>query len=138
MPVSFFYFALNYKFLKTRIMKKVFLMTVTAMFLLLMSEVNQLCAQSEFATARLLTIWPEGTTLFISIGNSDIEEIELKQSYHDKNHKTNFELDNKIINEKFSHLYSSGFRLVSTSTGDYHIRGTANRGREVIYLFAKE
>jgi len=119
-------------------MKKVFLLTATAMFLLLTSEVNQLFAQAEFATVRLVTSWSKGSTLLVSIGNSAIEEIELKQKYSANTGKDDYELDNIIINEKFSNLYANGFRLVSTSSSDFPREYSNQMGREVIYLLVKE
>jgi hypothetical protein len=114
-------------------MKKVFLLTVTAMFLLITSEMNQLCAQPEFATVRLVTLWGKSSTIFISIGNNTLEEIELGQKHCDKRQRNEYQLDNVVLNEKFSNLYGNGFKIVSTASTQY-----MNAGREVLYLLVKE
>jgi len=138
MPVSFFYFGLNYKSLKTRIMKKVFLLTVTAMFLLLTSEVNQLCAQTEFATVRLHTNVVK-SSLYVSKGSTDAIVVELSQGFGIlKKYSDQITADNKLINAQFEALYNEGFRLVSTAISPLPHGTNTHHDREIIYLLAKE
>jgi hypothetical protein len=123
-------------YLKPKIMNLLKLSTVIFFLVILSGATNQLQAQPEFATVRLVTTWSKYTVLFVTKGSGEIEEIELKQQHINRKQKDNFNSDNKTINSVFEALYADGFTLQSTSTsvsGGYSITG-----REIIYLLVKE
>jgi hypothetical protein len=99
---------------------------------------NQLQAQPEFATVRLVTTWSKSSVLFMTIGGGELQQIELKQKYTDRKQTDEYGSDNIIINTEFEKLYAKGFRLVSTSSSDQPGGSFINPGREVIFLFVKE
>jgi len=115
--------------------------TVIFFFVILSGATNQLQAQPECATVRLLTNWAKESVIFISRSGGEIEEIELKQRHMDRKQKDNFNSDNKIINSVFEALYADGFKLQSTSTA-IQVGGmggsSSTTGREIIYLLVKE
>lgn len=119
-------------------MKKVILLTITAMLLLLTSEMNQLFAQTQFATVRL---YADGnnSTLYISKGSSDAVAMDLSQELFEvKKYSEQINADNKIINAQFEALYNEGFRLISTALSEPSFGQFPSKYLEIIYLLAKE
>ncbi len=99
---------------------------------------NELQAQPEFATVRLVTSWGNNTSLFITRGQEATEQMDLSQRLTDKKHDKEIDKDNKIINSVFEVLYGEGFELVSTSARNHPGGGFISAGSEVIYLLVKE
>jgi len=119
-------------------MKILKLSAVIFFFVILSGATNQLQAQPEFATARLVTTWTKSSVLFITVGGGELQQIELKQKYTDKKQTSEYGSDNIIINTEFERLYAKGFKLVSTSSSDQPGGSFIGAGREVIFLFVKE
>jgi hypothetical protein len=119
-------------------MKILKLSAVIFFFLILSGLTNQIQAQPEFATVRLVTTWSKSSVLFVTIGGGELQQIELKQKYTDRKQTDEYGSDNIIINTEFEMLYTKGFKLVSTSSSDQPGGGFVNPGREVIFLFVKE
>lgn len=114
------------------------LMSVALLFIVIGGMVNELQAQPEFTTVRLVTSWGNNSHLFISKGQEPIERIELNQRYTDKKQEKDFDNDNKIINSVFEVMYGEGYKLVSTSARNHPGGGFVSAGSEVIYLLVKE
>jgi len=114
------------------------LSAVMFFFVILSGLTNQLQAQPEFATVRLVTSWGKSSVLFLTKGGGALEEIELKQKYTDRKQTGEYGSDNIIINTVFEGLYAEGFKLVSTSSSDQPGGGFITAGREVIFLLVKE
>jgi hypothetical protein len=118
---------------------KNYLLVPAVMFLLLCgSMINELQAQPEFATVRLVTSWGNNSNLFITKGQGPIERVELNQRYTDKKQEKDLDADNKIINSVFAALYGDGFKLVSTAARNHPGGGFVSAGSEITYLLVKE
>lgn len=115
------------------------LSAVVFFFILLSGVANQLQAQPEFATVRLVTTWrSKGSVLFVSKGKQEMETIELRQMYSDTKLADVYDFDNKTINSLFEVLYSEGYKLVSSTSADVPQRNLDAPGREIIFLLVKE
>jgi len=112
------------------------LSAVIFFFVILSGLTNQIQAQPEFATVRLMI--GRTSILLVSKGNEEMKTIDLSSSLHFNyaKHLPAIDNDNQIINSTFQELYTEGFKLISTSSSSHAINGIASS--ETMFLLLKE
>jgi len=118
-------------------MKILKLSAVIFFFVILSGATNQLQAQPEFATVRLMSA--KTSLLLVSKGSAEMKTIELG-SVMNVNYIKQLPIistDNQIINSAFQELYAEGFKLISTSSTTNAIQGNISLN-ETMFLLVKE